>query len=77
MHTWSSLKSFLDTPFRPPPGHLGLPLTSAESLLIIEESLAETVRGHIVLWPMDFLKDEDLGASIFRPESLMPLELFA
>jgi len=67
----------LDTPFRPAPGHLGLPLTSAESLALIEESLSEAVCGNLVVFPLNFLKYDDLSAGMFRPESLLPMEVFA
>jgi phospholipase D1/2 len=65
--TWEEYRRFTETP-RTHVFNDELGINSLEMLTAIQ--------GNIVLFPMQFLKNEDLAASVLTPEFLLPIEVY-
>ncbi|KAL7752474.1 Phospholipase D1 [Sorochytrium milnesiophthora] len=70
VHTWDQYHEFYKSDI--PYGHLASSLPIEQ----VEEKL-RLIQGRLVTFPTDFLKDENLGASLFDKENLIPSEVFA
>jgi phospholipase D1/2 len=66
VHTWADYRAAKEKEAK-----LELKVLSQSQL-----SALESIKGHIVLFPAEFLVDEDLSASIFSREFLLPLEVY-
>ncbi|KAK9729285.1 hypothetical protein K7432_000434 [Basidiobolus ranarum] len=70
--TWDEYKAFVPDPHVVKYGHLaltGLPKDAVQGLL-------SHVKGHLVQFPTQFLKDENLSAAVFSREFLVPVDVF-
>ena len=65
--TWEEYKKFVE-PARN--NHVGVD----EAISIVER--LSSVEGSVVLFPIDFMKGEDLVASLLTPEFLLPIEVY-
>ncbi|KAI9591807.1 hypothetical protein BDF19DRAFT_389005 [Syncephalis fuscata] len=70
--TMEEYKAFVPDPKTILRGHIADPNMSQEKT----EQILGQVRGHLVDFPNNFLSQENLGASYFSAENLMPVELF-
>jgi phospholipase D1/2 len=69
--TWSDYQQFVDTPFRPQPGHVA----STESAEKIQKKL-DKIRGNLVLYPFNFLSKESLGVVFPAKEFMISTDVF-
>ncbi|RKP23598.1 hypothetical protein SYNPS1DRAFT_24334 [Syncephalis pseudoplumigaleata] len=65
-------KQFIPDPKQVLRGHIADPTMSVQQV----EEILGGVRGHLVDFPNNFLSQENLSASYFSAENLMPVELF-
>ena len=68
---WETYQQFVDTPGRPPAGHV-VSLASPE---YVREKIDE-IQGNLVMHPLRFLCDENLGAVFPAKEFMIPMEVF-
>ncbi|KAJ1657236.1 hypothetical protein IWQ61_003335 [Dispira simplex] len=61
--------------FMPPPHLVGRPVMRGVTHEAILKVLEE-VRGHLVVFPLDFLRDENLGAAVMSAELVLPIKVF-
>jgi phospholipase D1/2 len=71
VRSWADYQQFIETPYRPVPGHLAtiMPPDSVSQLL-------EQLQGHLVEFPTQFLADENLASVFPAKEFVLPADLF-
>lgn len=65
VHDWTSYREFV-AQAEPPPDALSNEQYTALS----------SIQGNLVMFPTEFLRDEDLGASLFTREYLLPIDVY-
>lgn len=72
MTTFDAYKKFIPDPTKVLRGHV------ADESLSKEETrtILDTVRGQLVEFPTEFLKDENLSNTSISPEKILPIDVF-
>ena len=71
VHTWEDYQRLVEVPFRPQVGHVA----TADAPAIYEPELAK-IKGHLVLYPLNFLCNENLADIFPAREYLLPMDVF-
>ncbi|ORY05424.1 phospholipase D/nuclease [Basidiobolus meristosporus CBS 931.73] len=70
--TWDEYKAFVPDPQIVKYGHLALKALPREAAW----GLLSHIKGHLVQFPTQFLKEENLNAAVFSREFLVPVDVF-